>query len=270
MVRSGGHGGVGKDSKPSRASVRTYAKNERREFGLYSVSHQQKDRAYSYFTGEIVRIDEPVDSYASLVKLIKATMRLPATTDIDGIKKFFLDNCYWLSTTTRTYPPTEREQIEKIYWRNWNISSHKVLITTRARITIGEEFPTHETQCARYNKIRSCRHAILKHPNHEFIGEKALNNADMQQRVLRCYKWPSIVHISVRSYMGAGLENLEKAVSKDIKNSERSGRIFCLDGFFNYLSSEAKYLFRIISLLVTDSDLTNFGEQAPVYLQHGE
>ena len=245
-----GHGGVGKTAAVQ-SICEDLCKRAKRPFD-YIVFASAKDRAYSYYTGEIVSIDEPIDSYASLVKLINSTIRYSSTTDVEGIRKF-PGRLLLVIDDYETYSETDRKEIEKFVGR-LDISRHKVLITTRAKITIGKEFATHELDAQDTQKFAR---AVMRseHPNHVFKEEEKLSDSEIQQRIYEVTSGrPLFIFQFIHIWAQTG--NLAGSISKDIR-TQKEAIEFLFGRLFHYLSEEAKFLFRVIGLLVTDSDLTN-------------
>lgn len=249
-----GHGGVGKT-----ATVQSICDDlslrEDRKFD-YIVFASAKDRSFKYTTGQIVAIDEPIDSYKNLISCINSTIGAQNTDEVQEIVDFE-GKLLIIIDDYETFPQTEKTHIETLI-RRLNVNNHKVLITTRANVFIGERFATHEL-----NESETIDFLVevmqSEFPNSQVPGYNDLKGPDIQKRIFGVTSGRPLF-IFHFAYIWVQVGSLEKALSYNIKNQEEAIE-FLFGRIFEYLSDNGKKIFRAISLLVTDSDLTNLVEK---------
>ena len=245
-----GHGGVGKTATVQ-SVCEDLSRSASRNFD-YIIFASAKDRAFNFYSGAIFTIDEPIDSFSSLLKCINATIGCieqgteQEVVDFGGRLLLVVDDY-------ETFPASERAKIES-FIRSLNINHHKVLLTTRANVIIGEEFPTHELPID--DTIRFLSEVMRSEfPQFQVPTTEDFEDIHLRQSIFRITSGRPLfifqfAHILAQS---GGLHN---AIRHDIKNREDAIE-FLYGRIFNYLCSEGRDLFCAIGLLVTESDLSN-------------
>ena len=245
-----GHGGVGKT-----ATVQSICEDLSRSVPRstdYIVFASAKDRAFNYHSGAIATIEEPIDSYHSLLRCINATIGCSDMDKEDGIVKFE-GRMLLVIDDYETFPKGEKEKIEQLI-RSLNINHHKVLLTTRANVIIGDEFPTHEL--SEDNTIKFLKEIMASEfPEYtnrtaDELGEKALRQSVFTITNGRPLFIFQLAHIWVQS------GSLSDAVHYNIKDQEEAIE-FLYGRIYSYLSEVGRDLFRAIGLLITESDMSN-------------
>ena len=245
-----GHGGVGKTATVQ-SICDDLSQDKNRRFD-YIVFASAKDRAYRHTTGEIADIEERIDSYRSLVECINSTIGVQDTNneqeivDFEGKLLIIIDDY-------ETFPQTEKDKIEELI-KKLNVNNHKVLITTRAHVIIGEEFATHE-----FNQTETVRFLAevmqSEFPNTQISGANALELPDVQGRVFDVTSGrPLFIFQFAHVWVQVG--NLTDALANDIRNREEAIE-FLFGRIFKYLKSEGQIIFRAIGHLVRPPNLNN-------------
>lgn len=245
-----GHGGVGKTATVQ-SVCEDLSRAEDRSID-YIVFASAKDRAFSYHSGEINTIDDPIDSYRNLLKCINATIGCEDVNKEDGIIEFE-GQLLLVIDDYETFPPAEQEKIKK-FIRSLNINHHKVLLTTRANVIIGEEFPTHELLIE--HTIRFLVEVMrCEFPDYHNQVKDELKDKVLRQKVFFVTSGRPLF-IFQFAHIWAQSGSLENAVRHNIKDREKAIE-FLYGRIYKYLSYEGRTLFRAISLLVTEGDLSN-------------
>ena len=157
-----------------------------------------------------------------------------------------------------TFPQTEKTQIVELI-EKLDVNHHKVLITTRANVIIGQEFATNELN--KSETVKFLKEVMQSEfPDSQVLGGyNDLEGEDIQRRIFEVTSGRPLF-IFQFAYVWVQMESLEAALSHKIRNQEEAIE-FLFGRIFGYLSDEGRTIFRAISLLVTDSDLTNLVEK---------
>ena len=245
-----GHGGVGKTATVQ-SICEDLSRGVNRPFD-YIIFASAKDRAFNFYSGTIFTIDEPIDSYTNLLKCINATIGCIDLGKEHEIVEF-AGRLLLVIDDYETFPFSEREKIEE-FIRSLNINHHKVLLTTRANVIIGEEFPTHELPID--DTIRFLSEVMgSEFPQHNVQKTDELDNVQLRQNIFNITNGRPLF-IFQFAHIWAQSGTLRDAIRYDIKNREDAIE-FLYGRIFNYLSEEGRDLFRAIGMLVTESDLSN-------------
>ena len=244
-----GHGGVGKT-----ATVQSVCEDLSRSTSHifdYIIFASAKDRAFNYHSGTIATIEDPIDSYHSLIKCINATIGYSGT-DESGIVNF-KGMILLVVDDYETFPKREKEKIEHLI-RSLNINHHKVLLTTRANVIIGDEFPTHELSI---DYTTGFIEEIMKSEFPEYATRAAdeLKKGNIRQRVFDITNGRPLFIFQL-AHIWAQSGSLSDAVDYSVKDREDAIE-FLYGRIYNYLSEAGRDLFRAIGLLVTELDMSN-------------
>lgn len=256
-----GHGGVGKTAT-IQSLCEDLANDERKSFD-YIVFLSAKDRKYDYYTG---RIEEINDRIATLPELIKGVNRVlynlenddepKQITEIKGKKVFLVIDDF------ETFPKEEKDKIE-IFISELNTNNHKVIITTRAaNINIGQEFQTNELT------EQETVTFLLEVIKNEEIGNdevirRQLENPEKSHKIFEITGGRPLFIFQFAFVLGQ--RGLEDALNFKIKEGD-TAISFLFGRIYDYLSPKAKDLFVVLSLLVTQDDLSNVIEKAQYIL----
>ena len=244
-----GHGGVGKTAMVQRVCEQLSLSD--RHAVDYIVFASAKDRAYSHQTASIVTIDEPIDSYRSLLKCINTTIGcLDPESEREIVE--FKGTLLIVIDDYETFPAEDREKIAKLV-DLLNAQHHKVLITTRANVVLGKEFRTDELPLDRTIRflVEVTKSVIPRFPDH---AEAELRSDEVQRTVFRITSGRPLFILQF-AHIWAQSTQLSSALSHSIGDREEAIE-FLYGRIYEYLSS-GKALFRAISVLVRESDLTN-------------
>ena len=238
-----GHGGVGKT-----ATVQSICDDlslrENRGFD-YIVFASAKDRSFKYTTGQIVAIDEPIDSYRNLISCINSTIGAQNTDEVQEIVNF-KGKLLIIIDDYETFPQTEKTHIETLI-RKLNVNTHKVLITTRANVIIGERFATDElNDLETVNFLKEVMQSEFS--DIQVPGYNDLTCPDIQKRIFDVTSGHPLF-IFQFAYVWIQMGSLKDALSYNINIRNQEEAIEFLFGrIFGYLSDEGQTIFRAISL----------------------
>ena len=245
-----GHGGVGKT-----ASIQSicddFVADEKKYFD-YIIFLSAKDRFFNYYTGEIEEITEDkITTYEQILEI---------SNKILGKEEDILTDQHIITTEGRilliiddyeTFVSTEKQKIEN-FIKELDINKHKVIITTRANLIVGEEIPTNEFNA----------NETLEFLFEVFQAEYPESKAMVKQEILSKNK--KIIH-SITSgrpifiYQFASIiaqKGFEEALWNQLSSS-KAAREFLYGRVYEYLSPVAQNVFPAISRLVKDDKETN-------------
>lgn len=247
-----GHGGVGKTATVQKICDDLSVFQERKYD--YIVFTTAKDRSYNYLTGNIEEQNERISTFEELVIAINKVIHNNSKFDIESIINF-QQNLLLIIDDFETFSDEEKDKISD-FIRKLNINQHRVLITTRANIIIGEELKTNELDL---NDTASfLKQVFLNEIGDQLSTNNFLQNLE-QDDIIKKVHWITSgrpLFIYQLAYLIAQKGNLEDALKFDIKKSENAIN-FLYGRIYDYLTPLAKDIFAAISLLVTEEDLSN-------------
>ncbi|WP_296012449.1 NB-ARC domain-containing protein [uncultured Treponema sp.] len=134
-----GHGGVGKTAV-IQSIIEEYENSERKIFD-YIVFLSAKDRLYNYKNGKIEEIRERIDSFSDIIFKINEVIgsdlnTIDSIVSINGKILIVIDDL-------ETFNKSEVEKIQ-CFIKKLDINKHKVVLTTRTNLIIGQEIKTNE------------------------------------------------------------------------------------------------------------------------------
>ena len=244
-----GHGGVGKTATVQRV-CEELSTTETRAFD-YIVFASAKNRVYDPLEGAVSDIEAPIDSYAALLKCINKTIGSSNIYKGDEILNF-KGRLLIIIDDYETFKPADQKKIGQ-FISSLNINHHKVILTTRANVIIqGEEFPTDELSQKETIKFLI---DVMKRQYEDIQTEKLDNDKNLQQQIFDVTSGRPLF-IFQFAHLWARSGNINDVVTHDFKNRDDAIK-FLYERVFDYLEEEGQILFRTISTLVTDSDLSN-------------
>lgn len=255
-----GHGGVGKTAT-IQSLCEDLANDERKVFD-YIVFLSAKDRRYDYYTGKIEDIN---DRIATLADLIKGVNKVLFNIESDDPKQIIQINgkkIFLVVDDFETFPKEEKDNIEE-FISELNTNHHKVIITTRAaNINIGQEFQTNELTEQETVKF------LLEVIKNEELGndeaiKRQLESPEKSHKVFEITSGRPLFIFQFAFVLGQ--RGLDDALNFKIKEGD-TAISFLFGRIYDYLSPKAKDLFVVLSLLVTQDDLSNVIEKAQYIL----
>lgn len=255
-----GHGGVGKTAT-IQSLCEDIANDEKKSFD-YVIFLSAKDRKYDYYTGKIEEVEARVATFVDVIKgankiILNEESGDPILITQSSGKKMLL-----VVDDFETFPKEEKDKIEN-FISQLNIDQHKVIITTRAaNINIGQEYQTNELTKEETKKF------LLAVVENENIGSsevvrKKLEICEFEDKVFAITSGRPLFIFQFAFIIGQ--KGLVDALNFNIR--EGSAAISFLFGrIYDYLSHRAKRLFCVLSLLVTQDDLSNVIEKAQYIL----
>ena len=250
-----GHGGVGKTATVQ-SVCEDLANGKTRKFD-YIIFASAKDRYYNYYTGSIETISENVNSFDELIRSINRVMFDNSSNDTQGIidtdgKVLIVIDDY------ETFHSSEKLKIES-FIRQLDINHHKVLVTTRANLIIGDEFQTNELDAS---ETKSFLLEILKSEFDEYRMENFAHDLSESNKYYQVHAItsgrPLFVYQFAFIWMQSG--NLNQALSRPI-GQEKSAIDFLYGRIYDYFSPQAQDVFVAMGQVVTDDDPTNLIEK---------
>jgi len=250
-----GHGGVGKTAT-IQSVCEDLSKGKAKKFD-YIVFVSAKDRFYNYYTGSISQISDSIDSFDTLMRSINATVGSSNTNDENEIINFD-GKLLLVIDDYETFQHGEKEKIEN-FIRKLDIDRHKVVITTRANIVIGQEFQTNELN--REDSVSFLIEVIKSEFSNVNISN--LQTEFHQHEIVdKIYSITSgrPLFIFQLAFLWAQTGSINKTLARDIKK-EPEAIEFLYGRIYKYLSEDAKKLFIAMSQIVVEDDLTNLLEK---------
>jgi GTPase SAR1 family protein len=254
-----GHGGVGKTAT-IQSLCEDLANDERKVFD-YIVFLSAKDRRYDYYTGNIEEINDRIATFSDLIKGVnKVLFNIESDNpkhiiEINGKKVFLVVDDF------ETFPKEEKDKIED-FIDQLNINHHKVIITTRAaNINIGKEFQTNEL--TEQETVKFLLKVIKNEDGNDEVIKRQLENPENSHKVFEITSGRPLFIFQFAFVLGQ--RGLKDALNFKIKEGD-SAISFLFGRIYDYLSPKAKDLFVVLSLLVTQDDLSNVIEKAQYIL----
>lgn len=255
-----GHGGVGKTAT-IQSLCEDLANDERKVFD-YIIFLSAKDRRYDYYTGKIEEINDRIATFPDLIKGINKILFNIDSEDPKQIIEINGKKIFLVIDDFETFPKEEKDKIED-FISELNTNHHKVIITTRAaNINIGQEFQTNELTEQETIKF------LLEVINNEALGneevvKRQLDNLEKGHKIFEITSGRPLFIFQFAFVLGQ--RGLEDALNFNIKVGETAIN-FLFGRIYEYLSPQAKDLFVVLSLLVTQDDLSNVIEKAQYIL----
>lgn len=246
-----GHGGVGKTATVQ-SICEDLANVEHKKFD-YIAFLSAKDRRYNYYTGEIEEITDNISSLEELIKSLNLIIFGENSDKEDKIINHEGKLCIVVDDF-ETFSKSEKEKIRNFILR-LNINHHKVIITTRANIIIGQELPTNEL-----NEIETSKFLleVIQNEIPNIYREIKLElEKDENSQLVHFVTSGRPLFIFQLAFIIGQKGNIKEALRKDIKDSIAAKNFLYGRLYDDYLSKTAQDIFVSISLLVTSDDLTN-------------
>jgi len=250
-----GHGGVGKTATVQ-SICEDLANDPNKRFD-YIVFASAKDRFYNYYTGDIETIEENIDSFDGLIRSINRVIygnenSNPALIVENSNRILIVIDDY------ETFPIDEKQKIEE-FIRTLDINHHKVLITTRANLIVGDEFQTNELD---QEETKSFLLEILRSEFEDYdisTYESDLVSEDKYKLVHEVTNGRPLF-VYQFAYIWVQVGKIEEALRRKIKQ-EKTAIDFLYGRIYDYLSPTAKDVFVAIGQIVSDEDPTNLIEK---------
>lgn len=255
-----GHGGVGKTAT-IQSLCEDLANDERKVFD-YIVFLSAKDRRYDYYTGKIEEINDRIATFSDLIKGVNKVLFNIDSDDPTQIIEINGKKIFLVVDDFETFPKEEKDKIEE-FISELNTNHHKVIITTRAaNINIGQEFQTNEL--SEQETVKFLLEVIKNEElgNYEVV-KRQLENPEKSHKAYEITSGRPLFIFQFAFVLGQ--RGLEDALNFKIKEGD-TAISFLFGRIYDYLSTKAKDLFVVLSLLVTQDDLSNVIEKAEYVL----
>ncbi len=246
-----GHGGVGKTATVQ-SICEDLANDEYKKFD-YITFLSAKDRRYNYYTGEIEEITDNISSLEELIKSLNLIIFGENSDDEEKITNYEGRICIVVDDF-ETFSQEEKEKIRDFILR-LNINHHKVVITTRANIIIGQELPTNELNETETSKFLL---EVIQNEIPNIYGEiKTELESPENLKLVHSITSGRPLFIFQLAFIIGQKGNIQEALKFDIKDSTAAKNFLYGRLYDDYLSPTAKDIFVSISLLVASDDLSN-------------
>ncbi len=255
-----GHGGVGKTAT-IQSLCEDFANDERKTFD-YIIFLSAKDRRYDYYTGKIEEINDKISTLSELTKAVNKILFNNEIDDLSLIIKIEKKKVLLVVDDFETFPKEEKDRIE-VFISELNTNNHKVILTTRAaNINIGQEFQTNELSDEETQKFLL---EVIKNEElgNEDVVKRQLENPNNNYKVFEITSGRPLFIFQFAFILGQ--KGFEDAINFKIKEGD-SAINFLFGRIYDYLSSKAKDLFVVLSLLVMQDDLSNVIQKAQYVL----
>ncbi|NMC98130.1 MAG: hypothetical protein GYA62_00215 [Bacteroidales bacterium] len=255
-----GHGGVGKTAT-IQSLCEDLANDELKVFD-YIIFLSAKDRRYDYYTGKIEEINDRIATFSDFIKGINKVLFNIESDNPKEIIELTGKKIFIVVDDFETFPREEKEKFDD-FISKLNINQHKVIITTRAaNINIGQEFQTNELT---ENETIKFLLEVIKNEElgNEEVIKRQLESSEKSHKVYEITSGRPLFIFQFAFVLGQ--RGLEDALNFNIKEGDAAIN-FLFGRIYDYLSPKAKDLFVILSLLVTQDDLSNVIEKAQYIL----
>jgi GTPase SAR1 family protein len=247
-----GHGGVGKTATIQSIceDLSTEQQYRRRNNHFdYILFLSAKDRKYDFLTGKIKNLDDNISTCDDLVLIINTVVFGENDTDPNRII-FFEGKMLIVIDDFETFPTSEKDKITDFVLK-LNVNHHKVIITTRANVIVGQEFQTNELTKEKAVEF------LLQVIDNEEIAASTFTKDIIRNNKSKVFEITSgrPIFIYQLAFL-IGKKGFSDSMSFDIKKSI-SAINFLYGRIYDYLGQDAKRLFTSISLLVTAENLSN-------------
>lgn len=255
-----GHGGVGKTAT-IQSLCEDLANDEKKVFD-YIVFLSAKDRRYDYYTGKIIEITDRISTFSELISGVNKVLFNVETDDPNQIFELSMKKIFLVIDDFETFPKEEKDKIED-FVSCLNTNNHKVIITTRAaNISIGQEFQTNELTQEETMKF------LLEVIRNEELGDielikKHLNKPEIIHKIYEVTNGRPLFILQFAFVLGQ--RGFDDSLIFNIKEGD-TAISFLYGRIYDYLSSKAKDLFVVLSILVNQDDLSNVIEKAQYVL----
>jgi hypothetical protein len=248
-----GHGGVSARLRQFRVCDELTSVGTQRVFE-YIVFASAKDRYYNYLTGAVQVVDEQsrVNTFEGIIRLVNRIIsrtdefEVAAIRNLEGRLLLIIDDY-------ETFPTEEKKRIED-FIKTLDINHHKVLVTTRANLVIGEEI-----RCSELT-VEQTRRFLIEVVGVEFpklrpanIEEQLARPEDLQRLHRMTSGRPLFIFHFAHVWMRSGA--MPRALATKISTGEAAIE-FLYGRIYEYLSDTARNIFVVLSLLTTPGDLT--------------
>ena len=241
-----GHGGVGKTAV-IQSIIEEYEVNEKKIFD-YIVFLSAKDRLYNYHNGKIEEIRERIDSFSDIIIHINKVIgsenyKIDEIINVNGKILIVIDDL-------ETFNKAEVEKIQD-FIKQLDINKHKVVLTTRTNLIIGQEIKTNELT------ISETQLFLENIFTHDFHDETSLlsikNDKEIAYKIHELTSGrPIFIYQLAFLILQRGIQN---SLNYEIKKSETAVE-FLYGRIYDYLSKQAKNIFVAIGQLIQSDDRT--------------
>jgi GTPase SAR1 family protein len=255
-----GHGGVGKTAT-IQSLCEDLANDEKKQFN-YIVFLSAKDRKYDYYTGKIEEINDRIATLSELIRGVNKVISNEESDNSELIINIKGKRILLVVDDFESFPKEEKDKIET-FISKLNTNQHKVIITTRAaNINIGQEYQTNELTEEETKKFLL---EVIKNEElgNEEVIKKQLQVSEKNHKVFEITSGRPLFIFQFAFILGQ--KGFEDALNFKIKEGE-TAISFLFGRIYDYLSIRARDLFVVLSLLVTQDDLSNVIEKAQYIL----
>lgn len=246
-----GHGGVGKTATIQHV-CEELSQSYEKKFD-YIIFLTAKDRFYNYHTGKIQEISESISTVEEILININTVLFDKADAEISLLKEF-VGKLLIIIDDYETLIEDEKQKVVELI-RNLNPNHHRLVVTTRADLKIGDEIPTSELNEKQTSEffIHLLENEFATVPIENFKDK--IKNPDYSKRLHFITSGrPIFIFQFAHTLIQKG--DFDSALKRDIKDSPEAIN-FLYGRIYEYLSNTAKDLFVAISLLVNDKDPSN-------------
>ncbi len=241
-----GHGGVGKTAV-IQSVIEEYEVSEKKVFD-YIGCMSAKDRLYNYHNGKIEEIRERIDSFSDIITHINQVIgsenyKIDEIINVNGKILIVIDDL-------ETFNKAEVEKIQD-FIKQLDINKHKVVLTTRTNLIIGQEIKTNELT------ISETQLFLENIFTHDFHDETSLlsikNDREIANKIHELTSGrPIFIYQLAFLILQRGIKY---SLNYEIKKSETAVE-FLYGRIYDYLSKQAKNIFVAIGQLIQSDDRT--------------
>lgn len=253
-----GHGGVGKTATVQSICEDLSKEEKYKKQFNYIIFLTAKDRKFNFENGEIEEIffDERVDSLESILQKVNQILFDEPLTDFKKVK-YFEGRLLLVLDDFETFSAEEKPRIID-FINQLNINHHKVIITTRADIRIGDQLQTNEL--SEEETLEFLREIIpIEFSNKIDIAkfDETFKVGDRHKQVYEITSGRPIFIFQFAHLYAAHQHEIDKILQYNLR-SYSSAVKFLYERIYDYLSDDAKRVFVILAkLVVIEDDLSH-------------
>lgn len=244
-----GHGGVGKT-----ASIQSCCEdlmNNNRKYFDYITFLSAKNRKFNYYTGLIEEIEPNVNSFYDIINVINTLLNYDITEELNKLEENIINyqgKLLIIIDDFETFSQDEKNNIEQ-FIKKLDVNHHKVIITTRANLIVGEEIKSNELNGDETIEFLT---EIFKNEYKNQLSSltQFLNRVSKDKIKLLTSGRPIFIYQFATILLQTGFNADEIESLSNLKQAKE----FLYGKIYEYLSADGKKIFVAISRLVNNDE----------------
>jgi hypothetical protein len=250
-----GHGGVGKTATIQSLceDLSNEAQFSEKQFD-YIIFLTAKDRKFNFETGEIedTSADDRVDSLDSIIQKINQILFDEPVVDKAKVKNY-QGRLLLIIDDFETFPSDEKVEVQN-FINELDINHHKVVITTRANIRIGEQITTSELSADEtMDFLKELLPSEFSNKIEISKFERDFSSQERKDKIFEITSGRPVFIFQFAHLYAANQGNPDKILESHLKSKSSAVR-FLYERIYDYLQLDARKLFVVIGKLIDSED----------------